>query len=72
MKIEVEEKSLVATEKDYDIRIRFGKNILFFMVTTVSLGARNEFVSKIKRADFGTKLTTSEKKLVKREIEKLF
>ncbi len=72
MKIEVEEKGLISCEKRYHFKIKVNGKSIFQTVETTTLPDIKEFVTKIRRADFGTKLTTSEKRLVKLTIERMF
>jgi hypothetical protein len=73
--MQIEEKRLVGAEKIYHFKISIEKDEYFFVVQTFFIDTK-EFVMTIKRGstywDCQKKLKTSQKKEIKRMIERMF
>jgi hypothetical protein len=73
--MQIEEKRLVGVEKIYHFKISIEKDEYFFIVQTFFIDGK-EFVMTIKRGktywDCQKKLKNSQKKEIKRMIERMF
>ena len=70
MKIEITEKILLRAERSYHLIVTLDdKKIVYYVTTHIHNGVETLF--SLKKSDY-TKVTTSEKKLIKMTIERMF